>query len=79
MTKTYSTQVKQMVAGQIINMLENNVMDGCGGESFIGWLEDGDAFGDDYPQEMVDEAMELAHEIAPFLDEVSWKLEVVWG
>ena len=76
----YSTKAKQMVAGQIINMLDNNVLRGYGGESFIGWLEDGDVFynAECYTDEEIEEAMKLAREIAPKLDEVSWKLEVVW-
>ena len=77
----YSNKAKRMVAGQIINMLENNTINDNGGEGFIGWLEDGDVFynAECYTDEEINEAMELAKEIAPALDEISWKLDTVWN
>ena len=80
----YSKEAKQMVAGQIINMLSNNVLSGCGMESFMGWLEDGDAFyntnnAEQYTDEQIEEAIALAKEITPELDEISWKLNVEPG
>lgn len=72
----YSLKAKIMVAEQIVGMLENNVINECGMESFIGWLEDGDVFfnADSYTEEEINEAMKLAREIAPIVDELSWKL-----
>lgn len=77
----YSNKAKRMVAGQIINMLENNILNDNGGEGFIGWLEDGDVFynAECYTDEEINEAMELAKEIAPALDEISWKLDTIWN
>ena len=72
----YSEKVKKMVAEQIIGMFENNVLGECGMESFMGWLEGGDAFynADAYTDEEIEQATQLAKEIAPMVDEVSWKL-----
>lgn len=72
----YSKKAKMMVAEQILGMIENNVLNENGGESFIGWLEDGDVFfnADRYTDEEIDEAMRLAHEIADLVDELSWKI-----
>ena len=78
----YSEKVKKMVAEQIIGMFENNVLGECGMESFMGWIEDGDAFynlamfstEDTYTDEEIEQAIQLAKEIAPMVDEVSWKL-----
>lgn len=69
-----------MVAEQISGMLENNVLQGCGMESFMGWVEDGDTFyvsyEDKYTTEQIKEAILLAEEIAPMVDELSWKLNI---
>ena len=70
-----------MVAEQIAGMLENNVVCGCGMESFMGWLEDGDAFynteyAENYTDEQIAEAIRLSVEIAPMVDELSWKLAI---
>ena len=72
----YSKKAKIMVAEQIVGMIENNVLNENGGESFIGWLENGDVFynADCYTDEEINEAMKLAHEIAPLVDELSWKI-----
>ena len=72
----YSKKAKMMVAEQIVGMIENNVLNECGMESFMGWLENGDAFydADCYTDEEIDEAMRLVHEIADLVDELSWKI-----
>lgn len=76
----YSKAAKMMVAEQISGMLENNVLQGCGMESFMGWVEDGDTFyvsyKDKYTTEQIKEAILLASEIAPIVDELSWKLAI---
>ena len=79
--KSYSRAAKKMVAEQIIGMLENNVLRDCGMESFMGWLEDGDAFynteyAENYTDEQIAEAIQLSVEIAPMVDELSWKLAI---
>ena len=67
----YSKKAKIMIAEQIIGMIENNVLNENGGESFIGWL----FFNVDcYTEEEIEEAMKLAYEIAPLVDELSWKI-----
>lgn len=75
----YSKEAKKMVAEQIINMLDNNVLNENGMESFMGWLEDGDAFYDiknaeNYTDEQIVEAIELAKEISSKIDAISWEL-----
>lgn len=76
----YSKAAKMMVAEQIAGMLENNVLQGCGMESFMGWVEDGDTFyvsyKDKYTDKQIAEAIKLSVEIAPMVDELSWKLNV---
>ena len=74
----YSREAKKMVAEQIINMLDNDILAENGMESFIGWVEDGDTFyatyGDEYTEEQIKEAIRLAAEITDDLDNVLWKL-----
>lgn len=75
----YSKEAKKMVAEQIINMLDNNVLHENGMESFMGWLEDGDAFYDiknaeNYTDEQIVEAIEPAKEISSQIDAISWEL-----
>ena len=82
--KTYSRAAKKMVAEQIIGMLGNNVLRDCGMESFLGWLEDGDVYYnvtncENYTDEQIAEAIRLSVEIAPMVDELSWKLNVEPG
>ena len=59
------SEIKKAVAEQIIGMITNDVINKCGTESFVGWVEDGDAF---YLNGMENEedlakAMELVHEL----------------
>ena len=75
----YSKEAKMMVAEQVSCMLENNVLRECGMESFMGWLEDGDAYYTtyaDHTEEQIKEAIKLSEEIAPLVDELSWKVAV---
>jgi hypothetical protein len=76
--QTSSVVAKKMVTEQIINMLDNNVLNGWGMESFLGWLEDGDGNvffnADRFTDEEIAEAIALAKKIAPIVDELSWKL-----
>ena len=72
----YSLKAKIMVAEQIIGMIESNILEENGMESFMGWIEDGDVFdnADCYTGEEIEEATRLARAISPFVDELSWKL-----
>lgn len=69
-----------MVAEQIMGMLENNVLHGCGMESFEGWVEDGDTFyvsyKGEYTEDQIKEAIQLAIEVSEKVDELSWILNV---
>ena len=76
----YSKEAKMMVAEQVSCMLENNVLREWGMESFMGWLEDGDVYYTtyhaDHTEEQIKEAIKLSVEIAPLVDELSWKVAV---
>ena len=75
----YSKEAKMMVAEQVSCMLENNVLRECGMESFMGWLEDGDVYYTtyaDHTEEQIKEAIKLSAEIAPLVDELSWRVAV---
>lgn len=37
-------EIRNAVTQQIINLLENDILNENGGESFVGWLEDGEVF-----------------------------------
>ena len=39
-----NAEIRNEVTQQIINMLENDILNEYGGESFVGWLEDGEVF-----------------------------------
>ena len=69
-------ELVKAIAQQIINMLDNNVLNEYGGESFIGWLEDGEVFRlNGMVLEDVQEAMKIVEQIAPHLDMVSFILD----
>lgn len=75
----YSKEAKMMVAEQIIGMFGNNILRECGMESFMGWVEDGDAFyntvyAEEYTDEQIEEAVWLARDIADLVDNLSWEL-----
>ena len=77
----YSKEAKKMVAAQIMGMFDNNILGENRMESFMGWLEDGDAFYgvincETYTDEQIEEAIALAKEITPMVDELSWALAV---
>ncbi len=57
------------VTQHYINMLYNNVIEDNGVESFIGWCEDGDIFDEDSH----DKCVELMREVAPLIDELTYK------
>ena len=75
------SEIKRIVAEQICNMIDNNIVRGYGNESFVGWLEDGDIFfnvpDDDTPptEEEVSEIMDFVHSIADLVDNLTWRLD----
>ena len=79
----YSKEAKKMVAEQIIGMISDNILAENGIESFVGWIEDGDAFyvsyKDKYPEDKIKEAIRLAIDIAYLVDNVSWELATERG
>ena len=69
-------EIKRKVVGQLINMLDNDIMAGNGTEPFLGWLEDGEVFRlNGHSEEEVDELMEFAGKIAMQVDNLVWQIE----
>lgn len=66
----FSKETKQKVAGQIINMLQNNVMLDCGTEPFVGWCEDGEVFDWD------EDCIALMNKVAKIVDDLSYELDL---
>ena len=64
-----------LVTGQIINMLECDVLRDAGIEGFAGWCEDGDVFAyrDDLTEEEIQAATELMEKVAPLVDDLTYK------
>ena len=70
-----NSRAKKAVAGQIINMLFNNLIEGNGNETFEGWCEDGAVFETAYPnatKEFVEECEKLMREVAPLVDKLTY-------
>lgn len=66
----FSKETKQKVAGQIINMLQNNVMHDFGTESFVGWCEEGEVFDWD------EDCIALMNKVAKIVDDLSYELDL---
>ena len=63
---------KVSVAGQIVNMLTNDILFKNGIEPFEGWCADGEVFEEaGYDAEMIDICNELVRKVAPLVDEIS--------
>ena len=68
-------EIRQQVAGQVVNMLYNDICEDNGTEPFIGWLADGEVFEDSgMTEEEIARAMEIANEIADSVDTLTYKL-----
>lgn len=70
-----NSRVKKVVTGQIINMLNNNILDDYGNESFESWCEDGDVFRSSYPDESEDFYNDCIREmklVAPIVDRLTY-------
>lgn len=65
------SKTKKAVVGQIVNMLNNNILENAGPEPFMGWVEDGDVFVDILSESEVNQAIELSREVAPYIDKIS--------
>ena len=65
----FSKETKQKVAGQIVNMLQNNVMLDCIPETFVGWCEDGEVFDWD------EDCIALMNKVAKIVDDLSYELD----
>lgn len=65
-------EVRQSVAEQLMNMIENNIIEENGGESFVGWCQHGEVFElQGLTQENVDKCMALVNRIAPLVDNLT--------
>ena len=64
----------RLVAEQIIGMLENNILQDNGVESFEGWCEDGNVFHNnpDISEEERAAAISLMKQVAPKVDELTF-------
>ncbi len=64
----------ELVTGQVINMLTNNVLEDNGTESFVGWCENGSVFFDmdGVSEDEADAASALMAEVAPTVDELTY-------
>lgn len=68
MTKS---EIKTEVAGQIAAMIENDILNGYGVESFIGWCEDGEVFFNNGIEDGdLEECIALMKEVAPIVDDL---------
>jgi hypothetical protein len=68
-------EIKRIIAEQIINMWENNILYDNGFEGIVGWLEDGDLFIQaGYDEEETNEIMEVVKRIQDRVDDLSWIL-----
>jgi hypothetical protein len=63
----YKEETIKKVTEAIIGLLENDILQENNIEGFEGWCEDGDIFDDD------EEAIALMKEVAPFVDDLTYK------
>ena len=65
-------EIKRVVAEQLANMIENNLVNGYGVESFRGWVEDGDTFAElGLTDGEIERAMKLVAEIETATDTIN--------
>lgn len=65
-------EIKKALVGQIIAMLDNNILNENGVEMFEGWLEDGDVFfNQGWDEKDIEEAMFYARKVSGALDEIN--------
>ena len=66
---------REAVTEQIVAMLQNNILQHWGNESFKGWCEDGEAFENAYPGMSVEfykECESLMNDITPHIDKITY-------
>lgn len=69
------SEIRKAVASQVINMIENDVLRDCGGESLIGWCEDGEVFfNNGMSEEDTEKAMQYVREINDDATNIVFKL-----
>ena len=65
--------VIKAVAGQIINMIDNDVLCENGIEPFELWSDEGEVFDDGAnSEEFISECMELVRKVAPIVDNLTY-------
>ena len=70
----YNEKIAKAVVSQFLNMIQNDVIESNGFESFIGWLADGEVFKlNGMTDEEVRLAMIYANVIADDIDSLHWK------
>ena len=74
--KHFAKNIVLAVAEQFANMFSNDILAENGGESFIGWLEDGEVFElNGMTEEEINECMEFAKLVTPQIDNAMWAFE----
>ena len=80
MEKTYKQKIALAVVEQFMNMIQNDVIEDNGFESFMGWLADGEIFEQDgMSNKDIEAAMKLAKEFADDIDALHWKFAQMCG
>lgn len=68
-------EIIKAVVGQIINMLDNNILEGYGNEHFEDWCSDGEVFDDvEHDEAFINECMELVRQVSPFVDQLTYDI-----
>lgn len=73
----YTEKVRKMVAGQVIALLDNTVLQNYDGESFMSWLENGELYSNTYEatEEEIKSATELSKKVSELVDLLVWRLD----
>lgn len=73
----YTDKVRKMVAGQVIALLDNTIIQNYDGESFMSWLENGKLYANTYEatEEEIEAATELSKKVSESVDLLVWELD----
>lgn len=67
-------EVIQAVTGQIINMLDNNILGEQGNEHFVDWCQQGEVFDDgEHDEAFIQDCMELVKKVSPLIDKLTYE------
>lgn len=67
-------EVIQAVTGQIINMLDNNILGEQGNEHFEDWCQQGEVFDDgEHDDDFINECMSLVKKVSPLIDKLTYE------